>query len=301
LAGNAPELFLARAMQGLASGAISGPAGALLFHYRGKTGAILTSFSTSSGIAVGPLLGGFMAEYLPFPLKLVYIISLIITIIPFIFIIPVINRFRIDNNHNVFKFHFPKLDMEAKNLFILSAATASIAWSITVFYLSLSPFYIIELLNISNIAITGLLVFLMLVISSIMQILSMKINIFNSLTIGIISIIIGIILIIVSLPFKSILIFSAATITIGIGGGFAFTGATRGIRTIAPPLRMGNVLSNYYMILYFCMGFSDIILGLIDNMLGLFNGILYYGSSLIIISLVIIIFLYRHRMKIIID
>ena len=50
-----------------------------------------------------------------------------------------------------------------------------------------------------------------------MIVAALKINIFNSLTIGIISIIIGIILIIVSLPFKSILIFSAATITIGIG------------------------------------------------------------------------------------
>jgi len=287
-------------MQGLASGAISGPAGALLFHYRGKTGAILTSFSTSSGVAVGPLLGGFMAEYLPLSLKLVYIISLIIIIIPFIFIIPVINKSIRNNNHNVFEFHFPKLDMEAKNLFILSAA-AAIAWSIAVFYLSLSPFYIIKLLNISNIAITGLVVFCMLGISSIMQILSMKINIFNSLTIGIISIIIGIILIIVSLPFKSILIFIAATIMTGIGQGFAFTGATREIRIIAPPLRMGNILSNYYIIFYFGVGFSDIILGIIDNISGLFNGILYYGSSLIIISLVIIIFLYRYKMKIIID
>ena len=48
---------MARALQGLASGAISGPASALLFHYRGKAGAILTSVSTSSGTAVGPLLG----------------------------------------------------------------------------------------------------------------------------------------------------------------------------------------------------------------------------------------------------
>ncbi len=185
LAANIPELFLARAMQGLASGAISGPASALLFHYRGKTGAILTSISTSSGTAVGPLLGGSIAEYLPFSLKLVYIVSLIIIIIPFIFIIPVINKSIINNNHNVFEFHFPKLDMEKKNLFILSAATAFIAWSITAFYMSMSPLYIIKLLNISNIAIAGLIVFLMLGIASIMQIVSMKINIFNSLTIGV--------------------------------------------------------------------------------------------------------------------
>ena len=303
LAGNISELFLARAFQGLASGAISGPASALLFHYRGKAGAILTSVSTSSGTAVGPLLGGVMAEYLPFHLKLVYILSLIIIIIPVARIAPMINKSIVkrQSNHNVFEFHFPKLDMEEKNLFTLSAATAFIAWSITAFYMSMSPLYIIRLLGISNIAITGLIVFLMLGIASIMQILSMKSTIFSSLLTGIISLIIAIALIVISFPFKSMDIFIVATIMTGIGQGFAFTGATREIRTISPPLKMGGVLSNYYIIIYFGVGIPTVILGLIDMISGLFSGILYYGSSLIICSLIIIIFLHKYRIKIAID
>jgi len=303
LAGNISELFIARALQGLASGAISGPASALLFHYRGKAGAILTSVSTSSGTAVGPLLGGIMAEYFPFHLELVYIISLIIIIIPFARVIPIINKSIINRQYinNVFKFHFPELDMEAKNLFMLSATTAFIAWSITAFYMSMSPLYIIRLLGISNIAVTGLIVFLMLGIASIMQILSMKSAIFKSMLTGIISLIIAIILIVISLPLKSLDVFIVATIMTGIGQGFAFTGATREIRTISPPLKMGGILSNYYIIIYFGVGAPTVILGILDKVSGLFQGILYYGSALIIISLVIIIFLHKYRIKIIKD
>lgn len=87
----------------------------------------------------------------------------------------------------------------------------------------------------------------------------------------------------------------------GIGQGFSFTGATREIRTIAPPLKMGDVLSNYYIIIYFGVGVPTIILGIMDRISGLFSGILYYGSGLIIISVLIIIFLYKYRLKIIID
>jgi MFS family permease len=298
LSKNISMLFMARALQGLASGAISGPASALLFHYRGKAGAMLTSISTSSGTAVGPLLGGVMAEYFPFPLRLVYILSLIIVIIPSLSIIPLINKAA---SHNNFKFHFPKLEMEAKNLFVLSAASAFVAWTITAFYMSLSPVYIIRLLNISNIAISGLMVFLMLGIASIMQVLSMRRSIYSSMTIGIISLIFAIVFIIISLPVKSIAIFLLGTIMAGIGQGFTFTGATREIRAIAHPLKMGDTLSSYYIVIYSGVGVPILVLGFLDRILGLFSGILYYGIAIISVSIIIILFLYFYRRKITMD
>ncbi len=298
LAGNISMLFLARALQGLASGAISGPASALLFYYRGKSGAFLTSVSTSSGTAVGPLLGGVMAEYLPFPIRLVYILSMIIVIMPAIAVIPLIKK---ATNRNNFKFHFPKLNMDEKNLFILSAASAFVAWTITAFYMSLSPLYIIRLLNVSNIAISGLMVFLMLGIASLMQFSSMRQSIYSSMIIGIVSLILAIVFIIISLPIKSIAIFILGTAMAGIGQGYTFAGATREVRTIAPPLKMGDTLSNYYIVIYFGVGVPIIVLGFLDTISGLFNGILYYGIALISVSIIIILFLYLYRKKIIID
>ena len=96
-------------------------------------------------------------------------------------------------------------------------------------------------------------------------------------------------------------LFIVATIMTGIGQGFAFTGATREIRTISPPLKMGGILSNYYIIIYFGVGAPTVILGILDKISGLFQGILYYGSALIIISLVIIIFLHKYKIKIVKD
>ncbi len=298
LAKNVYMLFLARAFQGLAAGAISGPASALLFHYNGKKGAFLTAISTSSGTATGPLFGGLIAEYLPFKFKLVYILSLIIVIIPFILIINIINK---SIKHNNFKFHFPVIDVKTKNLFILSSASAFVAWSITAFYMSLSPVYIIDLLKISNIAVSGLMVFIMLGIASMIQIISMRYNIFNSIVTGMFSLILAMVLIIISLPFKSIEIFIAGTVLAGIGQGFAFAGSTREIRTIAPPLKSGDILSNYYIIIYSGVGVPVIVLGFLDVISGLFTGIIYYGMALISISIVIIIYLYKYKINIIKD
>ena len=64
---------------------------------------------------------------------------------------------------------------------------------------------------------------------------------------------------------------------------------------------MGGILSNYYIIIYFGVGVPTVILGILDKISGLFQGILYYGSALIIISLVIIIFLHKYKIKIVKD
>ena len=143
LARNVYMFFLARAFMGMASGAIAGPASALLFTYNRKTGAVLTSIGTSVGTATGPLVGGIMAQYLPYPLRLVYVISIIFVTVPALAMYPLKD---ISKKNPELKLHFPSVDREVIKPFLLSSFSAFVAWSITAFFMSLAPVYISDFL-----------------------------------------------------------------------------------------------------------------------------------------------------------
>ncbi|MCL4452809.1 MAG: MFS transporter [Candidatus Thermoplasmatota archaeon] len=275
-------LFLGRAFMGLASGAIAGPASALLFHYHRKAGAVLTSIGTSAGTATGPLIGGLMAQYLPHPLRLVYLVSIVFVLIPAIAMYPLKDT---SPRNSGLKLHFPLIDKDVIRKFILSSFVAFIAWSITAFFMSLAPVYIITLSGINNIAIGGIIVFIMLGIASVFQIISLKFKIKSSMFTGMAFIALAILFILISIMKNSLYIFITGTVFAGMGQGFAFTGATREIKEISPPEKTGDMLANYYIIIYTGVGLPVIILGFMDRITGLFNGILYYGIAFIVFSI----------------
>jgi predicted MFS family arabinose efflux permease len=294
LAGNVYMLFLARAFMGMASGAIAGPASALLFTYSRKAGAVLTSIGTSAGTATGPLIGGIMAQYLPYPLRLVYIISIVLVMVPALSMYSLKDT---SNKNLELKLHFPSIDRKVIRPFLLSSFVAFLAWSITAFFMSLAPVYIIKLSGINNIATGGIIVFLMLGVASVFQVISLRFKIKSSMFSGMVFIVFAIIFILISIMRNSLYIFIAGTVLAGIGQGFSFTGATREIKAISPPEKTGDMLANYYIIIYIGVGFPVILLGLLDSITGLFNGILYYGIAFILISTFMGFLLNRENFK----
>lgn len=71
-------LFVARAAQGAGAGFLSGAATAHLAELdesRGRA-ALVASLATGGGTAVGPLVGGALAQYGPWPLRLAFAIAL---------------------------------------------------------------------------------------------------------------------------------------------------------------------------------------------------------------------------------
>ena len=62
--------------------------------------------------------------------------------------------------------------------------------------------------------------------------------------------------------------------------------ATREIKAIAPPEKTGDMLANYYFIIYTGVGLPVILLGLLDKIIGLLQGIIFYGLAFIAFSMV---------------
>jgi len=110
-------------------------------------------------------------------------------------------------------------------------------------------------------------------------------------------IIFAIVFILIAIIRNSLYIFIAGTLLAGIGQGFAFTGATREIKAIAPPEKTGDMLANYYIIIYTGVGLPVILLGLLDKIIGLLQGIIFYGLAFIAFSMVMGFLLIREDFK----
>ncbi|MBV8429383.1 MAG: MFS transporter, partial [Hyphomicrobiales bacterium] len=81
-AGSLASLFVARALQGLSTGVVAGAGTAAMLELepRGNRprAAFAVSVANSSGAALGPLFGGFLAEYGPWPTRLPFVIYLLL-------------------------------------------------------------------------------------------------------------------------------------------------------------------------------------------------------------------------------
>ncbi len=290
-------LFIARAFQGIATGLISGPATAMLMDLDNKKirAPLIASVSTSFGTATGPFFGGIMAQYIIYPLELVYLISLILIIVISIFMLKIPETIQYKKNKT--KFERPKIPKEISKVFWFSALSSFTAWSVTAFFMSLAPSYVTTIFKINNYGMAGGIVFLMLASSSLMQLLFKKYISEKSIIYGLIILIISIYGIIISVPYNSLLILTLSTILSGIGMGISFLGSMKMITINTPINYKASVFSSFYIITYIGVGIPIISIGLISVLLDLYNSIIIYGIFIFILIIIIILIKYAYKIK----
>ncbi|SFQ42609.1 Major Facilitator Superfamily protein [Salibacterium halotolerans] len=150
-------LFVARGLQGLAAGMMSGTATAALVELRPdhrKTASLVATIATAGGSGVGPLLGGILAQYAPSPLVLPYIVHIILFIPGFIAILIMSETIK-SKSSGSWRLQRPSVPSTIRMPFIMGAVTSFAAWSVMALFMSLLPSYISSLMGIHNLAVTG--------------------------------------------------------------------------------------------------------------------------------------------------
>ena len=135
-AGNIVSLFLARGIQGIAAGMVAGPATAFIGELtENNHTALIGASATSSGTAIGPLMGGIIFQYLPYPFHLVYLIYLFIIVAISVMFINI--KEPIHDKNKGFHNQHQKIPAKIRFVFIIASVSAFIVWSITAFYKSI--------------------------------------------------------------------------------------------------------------------------------------------------------------------
>ncbi|WP_265442495.1 MFS transporter [Flexivirga meconopsidis] len=268
-------LFAARAVQGIALGAVQGTATAALVDTepggRHKRAALVGSIATAAGGAAGPLLGGLLAEYAPAPRVLPYLVEIGLLLVAFVglarFLPPTAStgkRWRPER---------PSVPAAIRGTFAVASVVAFLAWAVTALFMALMPSYLAQLTQTQNLLLAGGIVALMLGCSAAAQTALPKLGSTRAQTGGLILLIAGLGGIIAAAQTSSVTVVFVATVLAGVGQGMAFAGSLADTNAVAPHHRRADVLSSFYVVMYAGVALPVIGIGFLAIPLGLIHAV----------------------------
>lgn len=249
-------LYPARILSGLATGLGSGAATAWLAELqppgRRATGAMLATAGNFLGTAAGPLLGGLLATFAGWPLRLSYIVYLVMlaAALPALWAAPETVTQR---PHRAGRVRLrPRLGVprQIRLEFLPPAVTAFVTFALIGFYAALVPNLLRDSLKLPSPAISGGIISGLFLVATIVALVSRRTAARTTMLWGLALLPPSGALLVGAEVAKSIQLLLAATCCAGIAGALGHRGSLQVVNDIAPADRRAEVVSSYLIAVY---------------------------------------------------
>jgi MFS family permease len=228
-ASGAAWLFIARCLQGLATGMATGAMAAALVDLQPRErpgfASLINSVAPVAGLAFGALVAAALVQVAPDPLHLVYwilaVAFLVIGVAVGMAPEPATQRAELRLRPQV------GIGVAARPAFVAALPTLIAGWGVGGFYFSLGPSVALQLAGSQNRLIGGLLLFALAGVAAVSVIALNGWPSQRSMTVGVGALLVGLSLTIVALLTRSAAGFFGATAVTGIGFGVAWLGVLR--------------------------------------------------------------------------
>jgi MFS family permease len=261
-AGGVSALLVARIVQGLSTGAAVAAVGAGLLDIDRARGTIANAVGPLMGTASGGLLSGLMAQYLPAPTHLIYLVLFAVFVLQAVGVV-----FMSETSPArpgawaSLRPHF-HLPAAVRRPMLLAVPALVAAWSLAGFYGSLGPALVRRLVGSSSLALSGLVMFV-LAGAGALTVLALRARSARlMLTFGTAALASGVAVTLVGVAHGWTLLFFAGGAITGMGFGAGFQGAIRTIVPLTAPHERAGVLSIVYVTSYLAMGLPAVLAGL---------------------------------------
>jgi MFS family permease len=282
-------LFAARAVQGLAVGMISGAATAALVeldpHGSRRRAALGAGLAQAGGSALGPLVAGALAEWLPAPLRLCYLVTLAFTVVAaaLVFRLPE----RREGTAEPWRPQWPRVPAEIRKAFVRVALTAGAVWATMALFLSIVPSYTELLLSTKNLAVVGAIAALALAASFVAQAVLGRAagSHRRDQGAGCVLLAVGLAGVVAAGPSRSLAVLVLGSVVAGAGHGIAFLTAQQELNELVPEQRRGEVTAAFIACIYFLVASFVIAAGLLASIFSLDGSVEAVGSVLVAVAL----------------
>jgi MFS family permease len=293
LADSVAWLFVARAVQGLATGlALSTASAALLdLHPRRDAGAIglHNGVASAGGMGLGVLISAAIVEWLPAPRVLPYVAAFTLFAIACAGTLamaepvsdPVGLRLRPQR---------PGVPPDVRPAFVLAALGVLSSWSIAGLSLALGPELLGTLFHTTDHLVGGLGVFALAAAAAVAQVVFRASTPSGGAAGGSVALATGLLGIVLATATRSGPLYVVSTLLAGAGFGVAFLGALRALSSAIPAERRSSVMSAFYIVAYASISVPAIIAGVLTTSLGLdatfeLMGSVFAGVALVVAGL----------------
>jgi MFS family permease len=282
-------LYVARALQGIAVGLVSGPATAALVELdpdaeHGRP-ALLAGLAQAVGSGTGPLVAGILAQLAPAPLHLSFLVGAGITV-AWLLLVRLLPEPG-ERSEEPWRMQWPRVPEEMRADFWRLGLTGGLVWASLALYLSVVPSYVAQLLHTGNLALIGANSALACFASAGTQIVMQRHPTPRRTTqaVGLAVLATGLVLLVVSAAVNLLPLVLLAAVVIGLGHGSTFLRAQDELNAAAPPAQRGEVSAAFVCCIYVWVGGSVISIGLLDELGDLTTGVCLVGGVLTLASI----------------
>jgi MFS family permease len=290
-AGGLEWLFVARSIQGLATGLLLGATGAALIdlHPRrdGSQAGLVNCIASAGGIGLGALVSGLLVAYGPYPEVLPYGVVAVLAVLAIVaaWCLPE----TVDRGDTRFTLtpRVPRVPRSLWRIFALSSAGVLAAWSVGGLYLSLGPAIIGELHHTQNHAIGGLFVFLVCFCASIVQWALRDVSTRSTVVGGASLLTVGSVITAIAVSNGSLDGLLFGSVLVGLGFGGAFMGALRALAAVIPPAHRASVMAAFFVVAYASISIPAIGAGVASVHVGLESAVVWFGGAVAVVAAVV--------------
>jgi MFS family permease len=282
-------LFAARGLQGLATGAALGAAGAAMLdlHPRGDAvqAGLVNGVGSALGMGFGAVVSSILVQAAPDPRVTPFLLVLALFSVALAGTLalrePVARTERVR-----IRPQRPKVPRSIRPTFVLASLGLIASWSIGGLYLALSPSLAGELFDTHSHIAGGAVVLALAGSGGLAQLVFHRLDPRTAMGWGSLALALGMAGTVASLSVGSVPLFLGVSIVTGAGFGVAFMGAIRSVSVAAPPEQRASVMSAFYVVAYLSFSLPTVIAGLVVPSLGLEPTFRVFGSVVVALALV---------------
>jgi MFS family permease len=287
LAGDISLLFLARVLQGVATGAAITALSATLVdlnppHAPERAG-LVNGIAPTGGLAIGALGCGVLVQYAPAPARLVYVLFLAGMLLAAVVVaaMPETSARRPGSLASL----LPRLGVPARARadFYALVPVLVATWALGGLYLSLGPSVAAGIFGLTSHLIGGLVVAVMCGSSAVAALALRKSPAQQVLNAGAIVLAVGSALTLAGLTRSTLALATAGTVVAGVGFGASVLGSFGAVVRLCGPAERGELFAVAYTIAYLSLSIPAVIAGFAATAVGLRTTAISYTIGLIVL------------------
>lgn len=300
LADSVVWLFVARGIQGLATGlALSAASAALLDLHPDRdpvSVSLANGVASTIGMGFGVMTSAAIVQFLPASRVLPYALLAILFLAALgavwrlkepVEVAPEA-RFRLTPQR-------PYVPPVARRPFVLASLAVLSSWSIGGLFLSLGPELAAIVYKSDAHLISGAGIFLLAISGAVSQLVFGRWAPWRGAVVGSLALAAGMGMIVAAAATSSAVLFTIGAIVTGGGFGIAFLGGLRALSSAIPPEHRAATMSAFYLVAYGSLSIPAVIAGVVVEPLGVQETFEIFGSAIIVVALLVTAEAWRQR------
>jgi MFS family permease len=298
VAESAAWLFVARGIQGLATGAALSAASASLLDLhprRDPAGVGLTNATAAvGGLGLGALVSSALVRigWEPRVLPYAVLFGLLAIVFAGAYVMPEPvhdrSRFRL-------RVERPRIPATVRRPFLLAALAVLSSWSIGALFFSLGPQLALHLFHSTDVLVSTVGIVALAGSAAVAQLLTARTAPWVATSLGSVALAAGMVLIVLAAATDSSAAYLVGSIVGGAGFGAAFLGGLRALVAVIPPEHRAAVMAAFYVAAYASLSVPAVLAGILVTHISLQATFEIFGSIVAAIALVVAFEAWRTR------